>query len=71
MNNERIILDAIITETHRGGLFSAKLDNDDIVMARPSGKMQQNMINIIVGDKVKVEVSPYDFLKGRIISRLR
>ena len=73
MKNEkdRIILDAVIIESHRGGLFSADIGNNTTVMVRPSGKIQQNLIKIIVGDKVKIEVSPYDMSKGRIITRLK
>lgn len=68
---DKIILDAVIIEAHRGGLFSADIGNNTVVMVRPSGKIQQNMIKILSGDRVKIEVSPYDTTKGRIITRLK
>lgn len=53
------------------GLFQVKLDGtDSIVTCQPSGKIRQNKINIVTGDKVKVEMSPYDLTRGRIMYRL-
>jgi len=73
MKNEkdRIILDATVIEANRGGIFNVQLDNGTKIIARPSGKIQQHLIKIIVGDKVRVEVSPYDMTKGRIIQRIK
>lgn len=70
-NMDRIILDAVIVETYKGGVFMAELPNKTKVTVRPSGKIQKNMIKIIVGDRVKIEVSPYDMSKGRIITRIK
>lgn len=51
--------------------FRVELDNGHIVTAHVSGKMRKNFIRIIVGDKVTVELSPYDLSKGRITYRAR
>jgi len=50
--------------------FKVKLENDYEILAKLSGKMRLNKIMLIPGDKVKVEISPYDLTKGRIMYRL-
>lgn len=52
------------------GIFKIKLDNDNIVTARPCGKIRKNKINVVVGDKVKVGLSPYDLTNGMVKTRL-
>ena len=53
------------------GLFLVKIDGSDaIVTCKPSGKIRQHKINIVVNDRVKVEMSPYDLTRGRIMFRL-
>jgi len=51
--------------------FKVKLDNDQIIMAYISGKMRMHFIKILPGDKVLVELSPYDLTKGRITYRYK
>ncbi len=51
--------------------FRVKLDNGHIIIAHISGKMRKNYIRILTGDKVKVELTPYDLSKGRITYRER
>jgi len=51
-------------------MFKVKLDNDHVLTAYTGGKMRQFKIRIVVGDRVKVEMSPYDLEKGRVIFRL-
>ena len=51
--------------------YKVELENGTIVMARVSGKMRMNNIRIILGDRVKVELSPYDLTKGRISYRYK
>nr|YP_010743257.1 translational initiation factor 1 [Campsis radicans]WES82110.1 translational initiation factor 1 [Campsis radicans] len=51
-------------------MFRVRLDNDDLILGYISGKIRRSFIRILPGDKVKVEVSPYDLTKGRIIYRL-
>ncbi|GAX82708.1 hypothetical protein CEUSTIGMA_g10134.t1 [Chlamydomonas eustigma] len=53
------------------GMFQIKLENGVTVMAHLSGKIRQNRIKIVMGDKVTVELSPYDLTKGRITYRFR
>lgn len=51
-------------------MFKVKLDNDHVIIAYTGGKMRQFKIRMITGDRVKVEMSPYDISKGRITFRL-
>ena len=52
-------------------VFRVQLENDHVITAHISGKMRKNYIRILTGDKVKVEMSPYDLTKGRITFRGR
>lgn len=67
----QIVVDGIITETLPNAVFKVKLDNGHEVLAHISGKMRMHFIKILVGDKVSVELSPYDLSKGRIIYRYK
>ncbi|GAB6281588.1 MAG: translation initiation factor IF-1 [Ignavibacterium sp.] len=67
----QIVVDGIITETLPNATFKVKLDNGHEVLAHISGKMRMHFIKILVGDKVSVELSPYDLSKGRIIYRYK
>ena len=64
-----IEVDGEVTETLPNATFRVKLDNGHIVLAHISGKMRKNYIRILTGDKVKVEMTPYDLSKGRITYR--
>jgi len=64
-------MDGIITETLPNAMFRVKLDNSHEVLAVISGKMRMHYIKILVGDKVTVEMSPYDLSKGRITYRYK
>ena len=55
-----------VNEVLPNQMFRVKLENGHTVLGYASGKIKQNKIKIIVGDKVEVEVSPYDLTKGRI-----
>ena len=59
-----------VTEALGNALFRVELDNGLIITAHVSGKMRINYIRILPGDKVEVEMSPYDLSKGRISKRL-
>jgi translation initiation factor IF-1 len=61
----------IVTHNLSNGKFRVKLDNGVQVIAHLAGKIRQNRIKIIVGDRVTVELSPYDLTKGRIVYRHR
>ena len=60
-----------IIETLPNATFRVKLENGFIILGHVSGKMRQNFIRILTGDKVTVEVSPYDLTKGRIVFRTK
>ncbi|MBI3192894.1 MAG: translation initiation factor IF-1 [Ignavibacteriae bacterium] len=66
-----ITIDGVITDTLPNAMFRVKLDNGHEILAVISGKMRMNYIRILVGDKVTVEMSPYDLTKGRIIYRYK
>jgi translation initiation factor IF-1 len=66
-----IKMDGVITETLPNAMFKVKLDNSHEILAHISGKMRMNYIKILVGDKVTVELSPYDLTKGRITYRYK
>jgi len=68
---EAIEAEAVVVETLPNATFRVELENGHIALARISGKMRKHFIRILPGDKVKVELSPYDPEKGRIVYRLR
>lgn len=59
----------VVMETLPNTMFRVKLENGHIVTAHISGRMRKNYIRILTGDTVKVELTPYDLTKGRIIFR--
>jgi translation initiation factor IF-1 len=60
-----------VVDTLPNTTFRVKLENGHVVIAHISGKMRKNYIRILTGDKVKVEMTPYDLTKGRITYRAR
>lgn len=68
---EAIKVDGIILETLPNATFRVKLENGHKVLAHISGKMRMHFIKILPGDKVTVELSPYDLTRGRIIYRYK
>ncbi|HAB04441.1 MAG: translation initiation factor IF-1 [Alloalcanivorax venustensis] len=68
---EQIELEGVVLETLPNTMFRVKLDNDHIITAHISGKMRKFYIRILTGDRVKVEMSPYDLSKGRITFRMK
>mgnify|MGYP001202514667 FL=1 len=66
-----ITMDGVITDTLPNAMFRVKLDNGHEILAVISGKMRMHYIKILVGDKVTVELSPYDLTKGRITYRYK
>lgn len=63
--------DGIILEALSNAMFRVRLENDHQIIATISGKMRMNYIRILPGDKVAVEMSPYDLSRGRIIYRYK
>ena len=68
---DQIEVDGVIKEVLQGGMFRVLLENGHEVIAYTSGKMRKHFIRIVLGDKVKVALSPYDLTKGRVIFRAR
>ncbi|HEX9007474.1 MAG TPA: translation initiation factor IF-1 [Bacteroidota bacterium] len=66
-----IKVDGVITETLPNATFKVALEGGHNVLAHISGKMRMNFIKILVGDRVTVELSPYDLSKGRITYRYK
>ena len=66
-----IEVQGMVDEALAGGMYRVKVDQGPIVLAYASGKMKKFHIRIIPGDRVKVEISPYDLTRGRIIYRAR
>jgi translation initiation factor IF-1 len=66
---EKITLEGEVTEALPDARFKVKLENDQTILAYVSGKMRKFFIRILPGDKVTVELSPYDLTKGRITYR--
>jgi translation initiation factor IF-1 len=59
----------VVTELLPNAMFRVKLENIHEVLAHTSGKMRKNRIRVLAGDKVTVEMTPYDLTKGRIVYR--
>ena len=68
-NKDVIEMEGLVIEVLPNTVFSVKLENDHTITAHISGKMRKNYIRILNGDKVTVEMSPYDLSKGRITFR--
>ena len=64
-----IEMDGEVIETLPNTTFRVKLQNDHVITAHISGRMRKNYIRILTGDRVKVEITPYDLSKGRITFR--
>lgn len=68
---EKLVLDGKITEALPNTSFRVELENGHNVLAYLSGKMRKFYIRVLLGDKVRVELSPYDLERGRIIYRYK
>ena len=66
---EAIQMNGVVKETLPNTVFRVELENGHMITAHISGKMRKNYIWILTGDKVLVEISPYDLSKGRIVFR--
>ena len=64
-----IEVEGVVTEALPNAMFRVKLQNEHLILAHISGKMRLNFIRILPGDKVTIELSPYDLTKGRIVYR--
>jgi translation initiation factor IF-1 len=68
---ELIETEGKVVETLPNAMFRVELENGHVVLAHVSGKMRMNFIRILPGDKVKLELSPYDLTRGRITFRVK
>ncbi|MFN3395486.1 MAG: translation initiation factor IF-1 [Thermodesulfovibrionales bacterium] len=68
---ENIEVQGTILETLPNAMFRVELENGQVILAYVSGKMRMHFIKILPGDKVMVELSPYDLTKGRITYRFK
>lgn len=69
MTKDFIIQEGIVTEALPNAMFRVKLVNEVEILCHISGRMRMNMIKIMPGDKVQIEMTPYDLTKGRITRR--
>ncbi len=70
-DKELVRVEGAVEETLPSTTFKVKLDNGHSILAHISGRMRVNYIRLLPGDRVLVEMSPYDLTKGRIVQRLR
>jgi len=68
---DMIEFQGVVTELLPNAMFRVKLENDHEILAHTSGKMRKNRIRVLAGDKVTVEMTPYDLSKGRITFRFK
>ena len=69
VKEESLEFTGVVWELLPNAMFKVKLENDHEVLAHTSGKLRKNRIRVLVGDKVDVEMTPYDLTKGRIVYR--
>lgn len=68
---EAVEVEATVVEPLPNAMFKVELENGHTVLAHISGKMRKHFIRILPGDRVRVELSPYDLTRGRIVYRLQ
>ena len=70
-DDDKLTVEGTIIEALPGTQFKVKLENGSDILAYLSGKMRRHYIRILLGDKVRLEISPYDLARGRIVYRYR
>jgi len=68
---DKIIQEGVVTENLPNTFFRVELDDGRVILGHLSGKMRMYHIKVLPGDRVRVEMSPYDETKGRIVQRLK
>ena len=68
---ETIEVEGVVTEAMPNAAFRVQLDSGHIVLAHLAGKLRMHFIKVLLGDRVKVELSPYDLTRGRLTYRMR
>lgn len=71
MKSKSIKVDGMVVEALPNAMFRVKLDSGHILLAHISGKMRMHYIRILAGDRVTLELSPYDMTRGRIVYRYK
>jgi translation initiation factor IF-1 len=71
MKAERIYKEGVVEEAFPNTLFKVRLEDGKEILAHLGGKLRVNFIRILLGDRVRVELSPYDDTKGRIVHRMK
>ena len=72
MSKEDVIeVEGVVVDALPNAMFKVKLENDHIILAHVSGKMRMNFIRILPGDRVTMELTPYDLSRGRITYRFK
>lgn len=71
MSKDKIEVEGVVVEALPDTQFKVRLDNGQEILAYLSGKMRKNYIRILLGDRVRVEISPYDVSRGRIVYRYK
>ena len=69
--SDAIVVDGVVVKALPNAMFHVEIEGGHLVLAHVSGKMRMHYIKLLPGDKVAVELSPYDLTKGRIISRYK
>ncbi|MBI2070876.1 MAG: translation initiation factor IF-1 [Elusimicrobia bacterium] len=67
---EKVVLEGVVLEALPNAMFRVDMGNNHVCLAHVSGKMRMHFVRILPGDKVRVELSPYDLTRGRIVYRL-
>lgn len=70
-NTDHVEMQGVVIQCVSNGMFRVKLENNFVVLVYISGKIRRNFIQIILGDRVLVELSPYDLTRGRLTYRLK
>ncbi len=71
LKEEGIEVGGTVLEKFPGGMFSVQLEQKQLVLAHLAGRLRKNRIRILAGDRVTLELSPYDLTRGRIVYRFR
>jgi translation initiation factor IF-1 len=71
MKKDKIIMEGVVLENLPSALFKVKLDDEREILAHLAGRMRLNYIKVLPGDRVRIEMTPYDETKGRIVHRLK
>jgi translation initiation factor IF-1 len=68
---QKIEVDGEVVESYKSGMYRIALDNGHEALGYTAGKMRRHRIKILIGDRIKLELSPYDLTRGRIVYRYR